>query len=107
MKFANSISAAKRILEKGTLTLRNKELVFKPIKKEAVKDIKRKAPSATVPSIDMRQVEIHGDIAKIRKDLLLMYLESEKKSGGGKMMSENLQANPPTVTFVDEKGNEL
>ena len=94
-------------MEKGKLTLKNQELIFKPVKKDAAKDIKEKAPRATAPSVDMRQVEIHGDIAKIGKDRLLMYLESETRSGGGKLISKNLQANPPTVTFFDEKGNEL
>ena len=50
-------------------------------------------------------VEIHGDIAGLEKDSLEMYLENERRSGGGEIEEINLDATPPQVIFRDPEGN--
>ena len=49
-------------------------------------------------------VEIHGDIQGLGKEVLEMYLESTKRSGGGQIEEMHLAANPPRVVFCDVGG---
>lgn len=53
---------------------------------------------------DQKSVELHGDVNEISRDVLEMYLESEKKSGGGNLEHFDLDANPPIAVFEDPKG---
>ena len=49
-------------------------------------------------------VEIYGDIGGVSKDVLEMYLENRKRSGGGAIKEIDLQANPPRIVFDDAEG---
>ena len=49
-------------------------------------------------------VEIYGDIGDFGNDILEMYLESPRRSGGGEIEKLKLDANPPYVVFRDIKG---
>ena len=49
-------------------------------------------------------VEIHGDITGLGKDSLEMYLENEKRSGGGEIKELNMDAKPPWVEFLESEG---
>ena len=49
-------------------------------------------------------VEIHGDIGDVGNDSLGMYLESPRRSGGGKIEKLKLDVNPPCVVFRDSEG---
>eukprot|EP00794_Sanderia_malayensis_P007527 gene7528-8364_t len=51
--------------------------------------------------INQRTIEIHGDIENINKEILMLYLENNRKSGGGPIETADLDANPPWVSFSD------
>ena len=53
------------------------------------------------------KVEIYGNVGDVGKDTLVMYLESEKRSGGGDIKEANLEGNPPSVVFDDPGGKSM
>eukprot|EP00794_Sanderia_malayensis_P007532 gene7533-8369_t len=51
--------------------------------------------------MNQRTIEIHGDVENINKEILMLYLENNRKSGGGPIETADLDANPPWVSFSD------
>ena len=52
-----------------------------------------------------RSVEVHGDVGKLDKRCFAMYLENEKRSGGGKIEKIDFDTKPVVVTFHEIEGN--
>ena len=54
-----------------------------------------------------RSVEVHGDVGKLDRKYVAMYLENEKRSGGGKIEKIDFDTRPVVVTFHEIEGNLL
>ena len=54
-----------------------------------------------------RSVEVHGDVGKLDKKFFTMYLENEKRSGGGNIEKIEFDTKPVVVTFHEIEGDLL
>ena len=95
------------MVEKGEHTFSGEKFHFKfPVAKEERKmNMERDSRRDTISNSDFgKTVEVHGEVGGLRKEHLLLYLESAKVSGGGKIKKINLDAHPPWVVFHDPRG---
>ena len=99
MTFAFFFIDAKRFVEQGVLNIDGNEVHFK-----LFGDNDFGTSNDATLSNSQRTVVINGDVSKASKDALEMYLENTKRSGGGELEEIDLDADPPTVTFVHGEG---
>ena len=97
--------AKEAVVEKGVHTFDGKEVCVKvPVLKKKEKEGDSSSHNVFNSSGSKNIVEIYGDITCLSKDMLELYLENKKRSGGGEIQEMNLGANPSWVIFCDSEG---
>ena len=93
--------AAKRVIEKGMHKIGENEFYFKALTRKT-----EETGQSCDANFEQNTVEICGDVTDL-KEVLEMYLENEKRSGGGEIEKIDFDTNPPSVVFSDGEGNFL
>ena len=99
-------AAARRVVEKGVHMLSGKMFNMKfPVFKKEMLDVEKGNETHISSNFDCGNIiEIHGDIGDFGNDILEMYLESPRRSGGGEIEKLKMDVNPPCAAFRDSEG---
>ena len=97
---------AQRLLVKGEFDVFNHKVSLSKFERARATQIHRGIHEELDDAAE-RSVEVHGDVGKLDKNYFKMYMENEKRSGGGKVKKIDFDAKPVVVTFHEIEGNLL